>query len=733
MASPSEIAAWSAALPDVGITGLLFTSLQLPNESFASTVMVDRPFFAIFGVKVLMGGFREEHYLPNQPVTPVIISHRLWRDAFDQNPAVLGTVVRPPGAFSQPWEIVGVLAPGEIVPPLLGQTTVAPRRQNRIDALRPSTGEAHSERSSMAFARVPAAQKTVIVERLRSVVRTLRESAPAVSPQLTPEQRRRRAPFDDVRLVPIGQYLSARERPALLLTFGAVMTLVALVFLNVASLAASRAHQRLRELSLRRAIGARTGHLLRHAFAEQAIIAIIGGVAGVVLARVLLAVVIDLLPPGLNLIKEPQLDWRVSLFALAIAAGGASAVSVLSVLVTSRRSALVPSTARLDGTPGPRRVTRVLIVGQTAIAFCLALAGALLVTSLARVWNEDVGFEYRDAAIVTTLYNDRNLSAYRTRAAELATRLRGTPGIIGVAAVDGSLLQNAANEFVFQPPTNAPAGRPASMSVSSGFFETAMVRLVDGRFPSTGELETGAPVIVITESLAQSYWPGQAAIGRTLRAGRVDCTVVGVIADMRLVALDVPSAGVILAPWTLAIPRYGAPSLLVRLDDSLTLDGLVERMRQMDANVRLTNVQSLEDAASTSVRDRRLSAVTAVTFGAASLVFVAVGVLGLVAMTASRRTREVGIRLALGATPPAVVRLLVNEQLGAALIGLVIGGGLAALGAPLLRAYLYGVGAYDLRVWSVTALLILFVTVLGAFVPARRAGRLDPSVALRQS
>ena len=278
--------------------------------------------------------------------------------------------------------------------------------------------------------------------------------------------------------------------------------------------------------------------------------------------------------------------------------------------------------------------------------------------------------------------------------------------------------------------------QPMSASVSSGFFETAGIELLSGRLPSDAELDTGAPVVVVSESIARAYWPGRSPLGQTLRTRtrKVVVQVVGVVRDVRLVALDVPSDGVIFAPWSLPIPSSSGPSLMVRLAGGRdALPAILDRIRQLDPEARTRDIQMLEDAASESIRERRLSALAASTFAAIALVFVAIGIIGLVAMTASRRTREVGIRVALGAHPGSVMRQLIGEQLRAVIAGIVAGGLLAAWSVRFVQTHLYETPGFDPIVWTTTVGVMFATATIGAWIPARRASRIDPVEALRDN
>lgn len=743
MVSPDEVSAWAAAGGDVLVTGIGYSSVTLPDGSFAFAAAVDRRFFDVFGVRLLAGGFQDDDYFREQPVMPVIISHRLWHSHFGADPNAIGRTVESRSAFGQSYQIVGIMAADSFIPPVPSDAAGA-RRLNRIDVLRPPFTEALRERSNVAFARIPSNRRGHIVAALDRAVATARAEAPALPPGLTAGQRRVRAPFDRVDLVPLRDYISSRERPVFAMAFGAVMCLVCLVLLNAGALAAARAQQRIRELSLRRALGARTRDLLRHALAEQAVLSTIGTLAGLLAAPLLLTLVLDRLPEGTNLVKEARIDWRVLAFAAVLSAAAAFAIALLSVRVAVRQTSTTPVLAEVHGaTPTRAGLARLLVAGQTAIAFAFVLGGVLFAASLARLWNEDPGFRPTNAATMEVTFPVREIRRFsmrsiRTRALELARQLRSMPGVRQAAVYDALVMQNLEQpSSTFREPAGALGGtaRPAAVSVSGGFFDAAGIELIAGRLPSDAELDTGAPVVVVSESVARAYWPGAEAIGQTLTArNRVNFTVVGVVRDVRLVALDVPPSGVIFWPWAHHDLSTRSPKIFVSLqgDGARTLASVRAAAERADPGATFRTVELLDDAIADTIRSRRLGALAAEVFGVAALVFVAVGLLGLVAMTSSRRTREVGIRLALGAAPHGIVRLLVREQLVAVLAGLVIGGVLAAWLVPMAGAHVYAIGVYDVRVWLTAILVIVSTTVISAWLPAHRASRLDPLAALRE-
>jgi ABC-type antimicrobial peptide transport system permease subunit len=368
-----------------------------------------------------------------------------------------------------------------------------------------------------------------------------------------------------------------------------------------------------------------------------------------------------------------------------------------------------------------------------AIAFALVLGGVMFLTSLGMAWREDPGLRVRDAVLVRVGFGEPVPPA---RENEVAASLRSLPGVSAAGAFDVPMLENITRaSAVFRDPEGGTPDepRPALLRVGSGYFDAAAIQLLEGRYPTDAELESGAPVIVVSQALAKRYWPNGGAVGQTLRAGREDSTVVGVVRDIRAVALDVAPTGTIFAPLSLARSLTITANVFLALDGrgDVTADDVRSHLAPIDAAVRVTHVQRVEDALSESIRTRRISAFAASSFAIGAIALVAIGLFGLVAQTAGWRTREMGIRVALGGTPAGIVRLVVGEQVGAVLGGLVAGGLLAAAAARFVGAYLYGVTPYDVRTWSVALVVVLATAALGALVPAARASRTDPIVALR--
>jgi hypothetical protein len=294
-------------------------------------------------------------------------------------------------------------------------------------------------------------------------------------------------------------------------------------------------------------------------------------------------------------------------------------------------------------------------------------------------------------------------------------------------------------DFGWKPPPGATAAGYLNVhGISSGFFDVVRPRLVAGRLPTNEELDAGHRVVVVSDSIAKAFWPARSAIGQTLEYTLGDdervapFQVVGVVADARFNGWDDGRFRQIYAPLTALRRGSGSPSILIRTNDGGRLLAAMEPfMRAEGADVRAIRAMPLTDMLAETVRPRRFQSWLFGSFAAAALAIVCAGVLGLTAMAAARRTREIGLRMALGATRDGVVRLFIREQLTAVAIGVAIGAVVSAWAVGFLRTYLYGLTLYDARVWGFAVLLVAATATAGTLVPALRASRIDPAAALR--
>jgi putative ABC transport system permease protein len=735
--SPREVTAWNTFVPDVPMTVLSSAAVPLPDGTSALAMSVDQRFGEVFGVRLLMGSwFDDAHYnAPYQPSAspqPIIISHAVWLEQFGRDPSIVGHAYSPYTTAADPawlpppvFRIVGVLDRDGFVPPQPGRPENWLQRDNRVDVLYPQEAGIERERVGIAYGRVPPNRVGATEAALQSAVAAYRITASANS-----------APYDGVLIQSLATLLTARQRPILSLVFATTLGLTLIVLLNTGALAATRAQRRLAEFVLRRSLGARTTDLLRAALVEQALLMGAGVTLGLAVAPWLVEVVALQLPPGLRFIEAPHVDWRAAGFAGAVSTTMAVVIAALSTRYTAHHAALASAMAGRHGrSPRQAHVGRWLVAGQIAVAFALVLGGGMFVTSLGLVWQEDPGLRSRHAAMLTLSLGEL---ARVDRENEVAAALRSIPGVSAAGAMDGSLLDNRSRgSWTFR----GPAGQrpeepvPALVRVGPGWLAATEIQLLQGRLPTDAELERGAPVIAVSEALARRYWPAGNAVGQSLLAARQEYAVVGIVRDIRVAALDVASNGMLIAPLKVLRPgRTLGATVFLALDARRppTLTEVVSHLARVAPGVRVRTFQLIEHALADSIRPRRISAMAASTFAIGAIVLVAIGVFGVVAQTVGWRTREMGVRLALGDVPAGIVRRILVEPIRAVAVGLVGGGIVAALAARSAGSYLYGIEPHDVRLWAATTVVLLATAAVGALVPAVKAGRVDPITVLRQ-
>jgi predicted permease len=605
-----------------------------------------------------------------------------------------------------------------------------------IGALRPLPRTSPPRRRDFQIvARLPSASASGAVrDRLLEATRHLGLQGEPSSGHGEPSQ-----PFDDVRLVPIGTHLAAKERPAFALVFAAAALLLFLACVNVAGLVAARNIDRRRELAVRRALGAAQWRLLRGIIFELGLLT--GASVGLafLLARPILIVTLELLPASIAVLKEPAIDSRVVIAAASFATVCLIVVSLWPMLVTTRVGVAALLGSQSTSTPRRRRSSAALIASQVALGFALLTAGGLSIASLAEAYRNDAGYR-RDHAILLELFHTRAFGP-----TDSIEALRALPGLIeqlpGVSRVAVStinpLFQSRSNASTNVVPEgwSGPIEGVVSRHVSESFFEVLGLRLVDGRWPGAGEWKVDQPVALVSESAARVLWPDRPALGRTLvpRSSRLKSTwtVIGVVADARYSGLDADPLGDIYLPDPLASGGRTGAFFHVQTTEPAGAVLPVILASLPGRGFRIEQASTHEAALFASVKHRVLPAWLFGTLGFGALLLTGVGVLGLLAMSAAQRTREVGIRIAIGATPSRVVREFLREQMGAVLVGLAAGMLVSAVAARFIEAHLYRISPFDPLVWAIGAVTVLGVAAAGAWIPSTRASRVDPVQALR--
>ena len=700
-----------------------FASYTRPGEASVRIVtgLVTEKFLDVLGVPPALGrAFAPADFDAASPRT-VILAYTAWRRLFAADPAVIGRTVQ---LDDQPTTIVGVM-PEEF------------REPDFVDAWLPFPREAPEY-----FAR--DSRFWTVIGRLRSdaTVGSAQAEFDAIAADLARQYPETNRDWS-TRLAPLRELRTRGMRDALLLLGGAVALVLLVACFNLANLLLARGLARMPEYAVRLALGARPWQLARRVLIESTLLAVLGGVAGCGLAALLLRVLVTGLPDGLlPRAHEVALHPPAVAFALLLSVATGACFGLLPALQVLRANvnlALKEGSSR--GASGRRvnRVQGVLVAGQLALSFVVLVASLLLMKSLVRLQNVDPGFDahhvlaLRLAPPPQRYDTSLELAQYYERLVDAAAAV---PGVASAAVNASAPLCGVTLEYPFwiygRPRSEIGADTAVYAPVSESYFATLGLPLRQGRRFDTRDHEKGAPVAIVNETLARRLFPGESPLGRRVLLlpwlSNEYREIVGVVADCRQVDLSSPP------PAQIYVPQRQMPwffsTLLVRLDRPDAARAVQDALRRVDPTLPFTP-DTLENHLELTTSQPRLYALLFGTFAVAALGLSAFGIYASMSFTTSRRTREIAIRMAVGADPRSVMILVLAQAGRLAACGLAVGVVAAFALSSLLRGLLYGVQPGD--PWVYAALLVgLPLVALAAAAPAAlRAARLPPSQALQ--
>ena len=702
--------------------------------------LVTGNYFDVAGVRMRLG----RGFLPEEDQTPgahpvVVINHRFWTRHFDADPSVVGRTLTLNGRV---FTIVGVTPPG-----FNGTYAIyfAPDLWMPL-AMRTETGSGGAvdlENRGSRFLRVNARLAPgVTVAQAQAAVGTVATRLAAAYPDTNRDVRA--AVFREIDTRPEVEISRATNRIALIF-----LGLTALVLLaacaNVANLILARSAARRREIAVRLALGASRGQLVQQLLVESLLLSIVAGAAGIGLGAIAARAMSSLtLPTDIPLLIDFHTDLRVGLFTFGLSALAAIAFGLAPALSASRPD-LVPALKGDEPARGGRRIslTSLLVVAQVAVSLVLLVVAGLFVRSVAGARTIDPGFRLDNRIVIDF---DLGLQQYdQARATtfyrNLLERVRALPAVEAAALATNVPLDWDVGfaPIVFEGRPAEP-GREAEQTmyttVGDGYFETLGTPMRAGRTFGTGDTADSPRVAIVNEVMARRYWPNQPAIGKRFRFDGPDrawIEVIGVAADGKYRQLTESPRPFFFLPDA---QHYGAErTLVVRARRSDEVAAAIASVRQavhaLDPAVPIFGVRTMDQFMARAYLGPTLAALLVGPAGLLALVIAAVGLYGVMAYWVSRRTHEVGVRVALGATPGDVLRLVIGQGLKLAGVGLAIGlvGGFAV--ARLVAFMLYGVGATDPIVFVGVPLVLAAVAALASYLPARRALGVDPLTALR--
>ncbi|HEY7237397.1 MAG TPA: ABC transporter permease [Gemmatimonadaceae bacterium] len=686
-------------------------------------------FFDLLGVRMQLGRalLPDETWSEDGLPHTVVLSDRFWRERFGADPHVIGHSIRING---QTKEIVGV-APAGFSFPVDGVDFWEPM------AWKPEfRGQVFFRRAHIvrAIARLaPGATMESADAQLQTVVTRLKQQYPATNK------------FMGAGLTPLHRFLVGDTRLPLLVLLAAVALLLLISCANVGNLLLVRAVGREREAALRLTLGAGRRRLTKQALTESLVLSMLGGVAGVGLGVGGTHVLEAMLPAGMLQSARFDVDWTVLGYVLAIVLGSGLLFGTAPALWSGRRS---PAESLKEGGRGGdthrmRRWTELLVVGEVALAVVLTLGAGLLVRSFRQLVNVDPGFDPRGVlATQIVLSGPKYDSASQVGVFfdQLAQRVAALPGVQGTAVTTVPPLAGTGytSDFVI-------AGRPAGeyyteithRSVTPDYFRVMRVPLRRGRFFTAADRQGAPPVLIINEQIAQKYFKGQNPVGQRITFDKVPndssqwSTIVGVVGGERQQALSAEPLIEAYIPFAQEVSS-GASLLTRRAGDPNAAAPAIRRiLADMDPDIAISDVRSMETIRDRSLARQRFLMAMLVIFAGVGLLLAVIGVYGVLAQVARRRTREMGIRIALGSPIGKVRWLVVRHGLGLVSLGLAIGVFAALIATRGLGVLLYHVAPADPLTFVAIPVLLALTGVAAAWVPALQASRADPAIALR--
>jgi predicted permease len=700
--------------------------------------MVSPNYFDTLGVRPARGlGFGRGADRSPSNVLVAVISDRLWRRRFGADPSAVGRSVR---LNMHDFTVVGVLPPGfDGTQPVLAPDVWLPIEAWPLVCPWTTRSKAKDERGLTLFARLgPGVTLT-----------EARAEAEVVSSILAKES----AASGQVRRLALESDQDLRRRPIVLLG-GLAVAIESLILLiacaNVAGLLLGRGEARRAEVAVRVAMGASRWRVVRQLLTESAVVSIAAGAAGALLAWWLVRLIPALIPTmAIPLNLDVRMDLRVFGYTLLVALGAAPAFGLVPALIASR-SDLAPlmGGASLRG-GGTRRVSlrHVLVTGEVAVALVLLIASGLFLRSLAAARGVDPGFVPRPMVFSTMAPGVIGYSEAQARHfyAALLARLETVPGIERASLVrhlplnalyGGGAMQEVQVEG--HDPAAGALPRVRYNVVEPSYFETMGVPLVSGRGFVAADRGSGPAAAIINQTMARRFWPGRDPVGRyfTLAgkgpaSGRRECQVVGVARDGKYLQIGEPPQPYFYLPFGQQFSGEMTVIARYRGNAGAIAAAFRREVEATDPAMPALQVVTLDEHLRLALIVERVLAALMGVLGGLGLLLSVVGLYGVVSYLAARRTREIGIRVAVGASPRQVVRAILRDGVRLALVGLVLGSAAAAATMPRAGRLLNGVSPHDPLVYVSAVILILAVTAAASYMPARRAARVDPTTALR--
>jgi putative ABC transport system permease protein len=707
------------------------------HETNVFVELVNANYFNILGVKPAAGRF----FLPDEDqgdgAHPVaVLSYALWNRKFGANPKVIGSSIQ---LGEQAFTVIGVAPRSFHDMPGFGSPDVWMPIAMHDEVL---TG------TEKKWFHMRAARMVGMVARLKPGVTFAQanSSIQALDTHLVEEY-----PTDNsgrgVEMLPISETtIPPNERSVFVragLLLGVIVGLVLLIACaNVANLLLARATQREREIAIRLSLGASRWRLTRQLLTESFVLALAAGALGIAFAYGGRNVIVSFLPAGLSRVLNFSLDGRVLLFTVGLAVVATFIFGLAPALRATRTSRMQSLKDRADAPTGGVRwygLRGILVMVQVTLSLIALVAAGLFIHSLSNAQNINPGFNVHHELLF--FLNTRAAHYPQAQAKQfyqqVTERVRALPMVSDAAITDGPPFAGAMELTTFRQGSNyndpSEGQLTPVIAVQPGYFRTLGITLIRGRGFRESDNSTGAMVAVVNRALADNFWPGQDPIGKHLHFLQEtwDVTVVGEVSTVKYRTLGEPPRPIVYWPLKQHFSAFGFLIVHTNGPSSNSLPTIRATIQSVAPTIRLAQVLTVAELLRQSLMPPRIAAELLGAFGLLALVLAAIGTYGVMSYSVSQRTREIGVRMALGAQPADVLRLVLQTGMAMVLVGMAVGLAIATALTRSLDSLLYGIGWFDPLASLVTCALLILVALAACWVPARRAARVDPLVALR--
>jgi predicted permease len=736
-------------------TGYTLIGAGEPLQIDAEIVTAD--FFGVLGVPPSLGrGFRAEE----EKGRFAVLSHELWQSKYSSDPDIAGKSITLEG---KPYTVVGVASAGFRFP----MESPAPQLWTTLGK------DAQADAGDPPAAAQRGQHMLDVIGRLKPGI-SLKQAQAEMN--IIAEGLARQYPNDNgmryaTAVMPEMEHLVGDTRPALLMLLAAVACVLLIACANIANLMLARATKRNKEIAIRAALGAGRGRVIRQLLTESVLLAVAGGALGLTLSALGMRTLLRVSPEDVPRLAQVGLDWHVLVFTLLIAVATGFVFGLAPALHLSKTNLAGSLQERTqDSARGQHRLRAGLVVAETAVGLILLVGAGLLIRSFYGLLHAYPGFDPHN---VLTLKVDLPDSRYSEAQQisfyhDLLERIQGLPGVVSAGGIFPLPLTRSDINVSFsiegRPVPKAEEPSAGLRAISPSYFQTLKIPLIQGRVFDARDNEKSPPVVIVNEEFARRYFPNEDPVGKRIRPNfsthgealvREIVGVVGGVKDRNLRAEFRPEYYVtypqaMIADLTICVRTVGDPTKLagavqnsiasmnenlavasVRAMDDYVAAAVRSSIASMDKELPVFNIRTMEDYVAASLGKSRFDTLLLTLFAALALVLTMVGIYGVMAYTVLQRTREIGIRIALGATRGDVLRMVLGKSLVITGLGLLLGIAGASALTRLLSSFLYQVRPVDPLTFIVVSVMLGAISLLASYIPAWRAARVDPMVALR--